>query len=89
MVNMSILDNDEVNVAEMQCEIDRLRQEKENLEQHLKDYRDYVHTLESDIDEAYLLMYKDYDGMNNRHLKLRKMIGTMTKKRWNFFKRFL
>ena len=91
MVDMSIIDENEIDVVALQKELGELREENQSLRQEnarLKDKEKLFKLWSQDIDNLYLIVYGE-DNEENELTKLWKLIKLFSTKKGKLFLKFL
>ncbi len=91
MVDMSIIDENEMDVVALQKELDKLREENQNLRQDrikLGAWKSLAQMWAQDIDNLYLIIYGE-DAEENEHIKMLKIINMFSTKKGKLLLKFL
>jgi len=91
MIDMSIIDENEIDVVALQKELDELRKENQSLRQEnarLKAEENLFELWSQDIDNLYHIIYHD-DHEENEHIKLLKIINLFSTKKGKLLLKFL
>ena len=91
MVDMSIIDENEIDVVTLQKELNELREENRKLRQEqmtLGAWKNQAQLWSKDIDNLYLMMYGT-DGEKNEHDKMMRIMNALSTKKGKLLLKFL
>jgi len=91
MIDMSIIDENEIDVVTLQKELNELHKENQSLRQEnvrLKAKENLFELWSQDIDNLYLIICGE-DAEENEHIKMMKMINLFSTKKGKLLLKFL